>query len=83
MSDVNSVALAEEAVLLPQISASGSLLNLLGFAPGIALLAVVGYAGKLIEQSIARYGKAHHLVLPNIEYVLWAILNSKEFIFQH
>jgi uncharacterized integral membrane protein (TIGR00698 family) len=46
-------------------------LNLL---PGIALLAVVGYAGKWIEQSIARYGKAHHQVLPNIEYVLWAIL---------
>lgn len=34
----------------------------------------VGYAGKFIEQSIAHYGKAHHLVLPNIEYVLWAIL---------
>src|SRR6201992_728157 len=42
--------------------------------PGILLLFVVGYAGKFIEQSIARYGKAHHLVLPNIEYVLWAIL---------
>jgi uncharacterized integral membrane protein (TIGR00698 family) len=35
---------------------------------------VVGYAGKFIEQFIASYGKAHHLVLPNIEYVLWAIL---------
>jgi uncharacterized integral membrane protein (TIGR00698 family) len=45
-----------------------------GLIPGIALLAVVGYAGKFIEQSIARYGKAHHQVLPNIEYVLWAIL---------
>src|SRR5580700_8460750 len=42
--------------------------------PGILLLAVVGYAGKFIEQFIAGYGKAHHLVLPNIEYVLWAIL---------
>jgi uncharacterized integral membrane protein (TIGR00698 family) len=45
-----------------------------GLIPGILLLAVVGYAGKFIEQSIARYGKAHHVVLPNIEYVLWAIL---------
>ena len=45
-----------------------------GLLPGIALLAVVGYAGKMIEQGIAHYGKAHHLVLPNIEYVLWAIL---------
>jgi hypothetical protein len=42
--------------------------------PGILLLAVVGYGGKFIEQFIAHYGKAHHLVLPNTEYVLWAIL---------
>src|ERR1700744_6173403 len=46
----------------------------LGLLPGIVLLAVVGYAGKFIEQFIARYGKSHHLVLPNIEYVLWAIV---------
>lgn len=45
-----------------------------GLIPGILLLAVVGYAGKFIEQFIASYGKAHHQVLPNIEYVLWAIL---------
>src|SRR6202034_1633247 len=45
-----------------------------GLIPGILLLAVVGYAGKFIEQSISHYGKAHHLTLPNIEYVLWAIL---------
>ncbi len=42
--------------------------------PGLLLLAAVGWAGKVIEQSIARYGKAHHMTLPNIEYVLWAIL---------
>jgi uncharacterized integral membrane protein (TIGR00698 family) len=42
--------------------------------PGIFLLAIIGYAGKLTEQSIAAYGKNHHLALPNIEYVLWAIL---------
>lgn len=42
--------------------------------PGILLLAFVGYAGKFTEQFIAAYGKAHHLALPNIEYVLWAIL---------
>jgi uncharacterized integral membrane protein (TIGR00698 family) len=45
-----------------------------GLIPGILLLGVVGYAGKFIEQFIARYGKAHHMVLPNIEYVLWAIV---------
>ena len=42
--------------------------------PGVALLLAIGLAGKVIEQSIAAYGKAHHLALPNIEYVLWAIV---------
>jgi uncharacterized integral membrane protein (TIGR00698 family) len=42
--------------------------------PGILLLALIGYAGKVTEQSIAAYGHAHHLTLPNIEYVLWAIV---------
>ena len=42
--------------------------------PGLLLLAAVGYAGRIIERSIANYGKAHHLTLPNIEYVLWAII---------
>src|SRR5436190_1841156 len=41
--------------------------------PGTLLLAIIGLAGKLTEQSIAAYGKAHHITLPNIEYVLWAI----------
>ncbi|MFL6429714.1 MAG: YeiH family protein [Acidobacteriaceae bacterium] len=49
-------------------------LRFLRLLPGLLLLAAVGLAGKVIEQSIARYGKAHHLTLPNIEYVLWAIL---------
>ena len=42
--------------------------------PGIALLAAIGLLGKFIEQQIALYAKSHHLHLPNIEYVLWAIL---------
>lgn len=48
--------------------------KLLALVPGVLLLVIIGLAGKLIEQNIARYSKAHHLVLPNIEYVLWAIL---------
>jgi uncharacterized integral membrane protein (TIGR00698 family) len=62
------------SVALPQprtVSVPG---RIFAIVPGILLLLAVGYAGKIIEQSIARYGKAHHLVLPNIEYVLWAIL---------
>jgi uncharacterized integral membrane protein (TIGR00698 family) len=42
--------------------------------PGVVLLGAIGYAGKFTEQAIAAYGKAHHLTLPNIEYVLWAIV---------
>lgn len=42
--------------------------------PGLLLLVAVGWAGKYIEHAIAVYGKSHHLTLPNIEYVLWAIL---------
>jgi uncharacterized integral membrane protein (TIGR00698 family) len=42
--------------------------------PGVLILGVIGYAGKITEQSIAAYGRAHHLTMPNIEYVLWAIV---------
>src|SRR5437868_13265447 len=42
--------------------------------PGLLLLFAIGFSGKLIEQTINGYGKAHHLALPNIEYVLWAIV---------
>src|ERR1700733_15881122 len=59
---------------LPLTGSSSKASSFLALIPGILLLFVVGYAGKFIEQFIARYGKAHHLVLPNIEYVLWAIL---------
>jgi uncharacterized integral membrane protein (TIGR00698 family) len=49
-------------------------LHVVRLVPGLVLLFVTGFAGKLVEQSIASYGKAHHLALPNIEYVLWAII---------
>ncbi|MFB3917559.1 MAG: YeiH family protein [Terriglobales bacterium] len=48
--------------------------RLLALLPGIGLLAAIGYAGKLLEQTVSAYSKAHHLALPNIEYVLWAIV---------
>ena len=62
----SSIALRAEPISWPR--------KFLALLPGVILLAVVGMAGKLIEQSLARYSKAHHLVIPNIEYVLWAIL---------
>lgn len=48
--------------------------RIFGLLPGLLLLVAVGYAGKYIERSIALYARAHHLTLPNIEYVLWAIV---------
>src|SRR5271168_2316963 len=48
--------------------------TLLGLLPGIALLAIVGYAGKFVEHFLNTWTKAHHITFPNIEYVLWAIL---------
>jgi uncharacterized integral membrane protein (TIGR00698 family) len=63
-----------DSVALPAASAVPAPTKFLQLIPGVALLAAVGWAGKWIEQSIAHYGKAHHVVLPNIEYVLWAIL---------
>src|SRR6202044_2495031 len=62
------------SVISPPAQSSSRLADWLGLVPGLLLLAAVGYGGKFIEQFIARYGKVHHLVLPNIEYVLWAIL---------
>ncbi len=48
--------------------------TLFGLLPGIALLAVVGLAGKFVERFLNTWTKAHHITFPNIEYVLWAIL---------
>jgi uncharacterized integral membrane protein (TIGR00698 family) len=48
--------------------------TLLGLLPGIALLFVVGYAGKFVEHFLNTWTKTHHITFPNIEYVLWAIL---------
>jgi uncharacterized integral membrane protein (TIGR00698 family) len=62
------------SVALPPVETKSVASSFFRLIPGVLLLAVVCYAGKFIEQSIAHYGKAHHLVLPNIEYVLWAIL---------
>jgi uncharacterized integral membrane protein (TIGR00698 family) len=48
--------------------------TLLGLLPGIALLFLVGYAGKFVEHFLNTWTKARHITFPNIEYVLWAIL---------
>ena len=63
-----------EAIALQQPAPLGLPARLLRLLPGVALLFAIGYAGKLAEQLLRDYGKAHHLALPNVEYVLWAIV---------
>lgn len=63
-----------DVVLVPQVQPIRPALRFLRLFPGVLLLAGIGYAGKLLEQNVGGYAKAHHWVFPNIEYVLWAIL---------
>lgn len=62
------------SIAVSQPYADSLIRRALRILPGLLLLVAVGYAGKFVERSIAAYGKAHHLTLPNIEYVLWAIV---------
>jgi uncharacterized integral membrane protein (TIGR00698 family) len=63
-----------DAIVIPQVQPVQPALRFLRIVPGVLLLAAIGYAGKLLEQNVGKYAKAHHWVFPNIEYVLWAIL---------
>ena len=63
-----------EAIALQPAAPLGLPARLVKVIPGVALLLGIGYAGKLTERLINDYGKSHHLALPNIEYVLWAIV---------
>src|SRR5439155_3637838 len=63
-----------DVITVPQVQPVQPALRFLRVIPGVLLLAVVGYAGKLLEQNVGAYAKAHHWTIPNIEYVLWAIL---------
>ena len=66
--------MAQGSIALPQTQTFRPASKALQLVPGVLLLAAIGWLGKFIEQSVNAYGKAHHLHLPNIEYVLWAIL---------
>jgi uncharacterized integral membrane protein (TIGR00698 family) len=63
-----------DAVVIPQVQPMQPALRFLRIVPGVLLLAAIGYSGKLLEQNVGAYAKAHHWVFPNIEYVLWAIV---------
>ena len=61
------------SIALPREQSSNLAQQFFRLVPGVLLLAGIGYAGKILEKSINTYAKAHHLTIPNIEYVLWAI----------
>jgi uncharacterized integral membrane protein (TIGR00698 family) len=63
----------EKPVVTPEPN-PGLANRVLSLIPGVLLLFVIGYAGKLIEQAIKDYGKANNTTVPNLEYVLWAII---------
>ena len=66
--------MAQGSLAVPQAISLRPFNKLVQLLPGVLLLAAIGWLGKFAEQSISAYAKAHHLHVPNIEYVLWAIL---------
>lgn len=64
------------ATVLPHAQTRAPVLPLrvLRLLPGLALLFGLGYAGKLAEAWFKALGKTYQWSLPNIEYVLWAII---------
>jgi uncharacterized integral membrane protein (TIGR00698 family) len=63
-----------DAIAIPRVPTISVGTKFLRLIPGVALLVVIGYAGKLLEKNIGAFAKSHHWVIPNIEYVLWAIV---------
>src|SRR5712692_9220511 len=63
-----------DVITVPQVRPVQPVLRFLRVVPGVILLAAIGYAGKLLEQNVGAYAKAHHWTFPSIEYVLWAIV---------
>ena len=66
--------MAQGSLALPQVRTIGTGPQLFRLIPGILLLVAIGWLGKFAEQLLATYAKLHQLYLPNIEYVLWAIV---------
>lgn len=62
------------SVALPRVQPLQPLFGVLRFVPGVLLLGAIGYTGKVLEQSLHHYAKVHHRPIPNLEYVLWAIV---------
>ena len=48
-----------DAVVIPQVQPVQPALRFLRIIPGVLLLAAIGFAGKLLEQNVGKYAKAH------------------------
>jgi uncharacterized integral membrane protein (TIGR00698 family) len=56
------------------VSTSPLILRTVRLLPGLALLFSIGYPAKRLEGLLKTFGQNEHIALPNIEYVLWAIV---------
>ena len=61
--------MAQGSIVIPHAVPFRPFNKLVQLLPGVLLLAAIGYLGKFVEQSSQAYAKAHHLHVPNIEYV--------------
>jgi uncharacterized integral membrane protein (TIGR00698 family) len=69
--------LSAQTISLPTADPSAKNLrprHLLTLLPGVLLLFGIGVLGKVLEDFFSYLHKTYHLALPQIEYVLWAIL---------
>jgi uncharacterized integral membrane protein (TIGR00698 family) len=71
---VNARRTASEEPPAAREEPSSLLLRAARLLPGLALLFAIGYPAKRLEGLLKAFGQAQHIALPNIEYVLWAIV---------
>jgi uncharacterized integral membrane protein (TIGR00698 family) len=62
------------AITRPQRASFDLPARIVRLLPGLVLLAAIGYGGKLAEGAVKNLAKTTGWALPNIEYVLWAII---------
>jgi uncharacterized integral membrane protein (TIGR00698 family) len=68
-------AMSTQTIPMRPASSARSLSKVaLSIIPGIGLLFGIGLVGKLIEHLLGRLRAEHHLLIPQIDYVLWAII---------
>ena len=69
-------AMSTQTIPMPaaRVSARSASRSILGILPGVSLLFGIGLLGKVIEHVFSVLRAEHHLLLPQIDYVLWAIL---------